>query len=116
MRTLHFSAPHGVPVEDFGSHAVSSVRLAQGAGESHVYCLHFAPGGVIGPHPTGFDQLFLVVEGTGWIAGPDGQRRRLRSGQGAYLERGEQHSKGSDEGMTAIMVQAAELVAPASHA
>lgn len=109
MRTLHFSPPHGVPVEDFGSRAVSSVRLAQGAGESHVYCLYFAPGGVIGPHPTGCDQLFLVVEGTGWIAGPDGQRRPLSSGQGVHLERGEQHSKGSDEGMTAIMVQAVNV-------
>ncbi len=105
MRTLDFAALHGVPVEDLGSHSVTSVRLAQGDGESYVYCLRFEPGGAIGPHPTGFEQLFLVVDGAGWIAGADGRRQRLSVGHGAYLERGELHSKGSDEGMTAIMVQ-----------
>lgn len=88
---------------------MSNVQLGQAGGQGHVHCLYFQPGGRIGEHRTGFDQLFLVVSGTGWIAGSDGESHRLLTGQGAYLERGEIHSKGSDEGMTAIMVQAADL-------
>lgn len=96
-------------MQEFGSHAVSSIHLGQGTGPAHVYALHFAPGGRVGDHRTGFDQLFLVVEGRGWIAGSDGRPHPLVAGQGAYLRRGEIHSKGSEEGMTAIMVQADDL-------
>lgn len=59
----------------------------------------------VGAHPTGFCQLFMVVQGTGWVAAEDGVRVELRAGQGAYFEQGEIHSKGSDAGMLAIMVQ-----------
>ena len=110
MRIVEFSAPHGAPIHECGSHAVTKVHLDQGAGQSHVYGLHFERGGAIGAHRTGFDQLFLVVSGAGWIAGPDGKRQRLETGQGACLQRGEVHSKGSEDGMTVIMVEAEDLL------
>lgn len=70
--------------------------------------LYFGPNGAIGEHPTGFGQLLLVVEGSGWAAGGR-KANRAHSGQGVYFERGETHSKGSETGMTAIMVQVSEL-------
>jgi quercetin dioxygenase-like cupin family protein len=41
--------------------------------------------------------------------GADGQRIELTAGQGVFFERGEHHSKGSDSGMTALMVQVTDL-------
>lgn len=58
----------------------------------------FEPGGNIDQHPTGFGQLFLVVDVAGWV-----------SGQGAYYPRCELHANGSEVGMTAIMIQVREL-------
>jgi hypothetical protein len=55
--------------------------------------------------------LFLVVGGSGWVSGPDGEPRPLGVGRGVYIARGEMHAKGSDTGMTAIMVQLADLAA-----
>ena len=72
---------------------------------TELYFVHLQAGGVIGPHPAGFDQLFLVTSGSGWVAGPDGSRQSLSVGQGAVIACGEVHSKGSAAGLSAIMIQ-----------
>ena len=109
MRVVEFSAKAAEPITLFESVAASSVSLGHGRGDLHVYCVHLGANGEIGAHPTGFAQLFLVVQGTGWAEGADGRRVALRAGQGAFFERGEMHSKGSETGMTAIMVQATRM-------
>jgi hypothetical protein len=81
------------------------VHLADGQGAAHVYCVRFEAGGAIGAHVAGFDQLFLVAEGAGWASGADGVRVPIAAGQGALFRRGELHAKGSDTGMTVIMIQ-----------
>lgn len=109
MKIVDFSPWRAEPITRFASAAASSLALADGSGEAHVYCVRFGPGGRIGEHPTGFGQLFLVVEGRGWVQGGDGARVELAAGQGAWLARGELHAKGSDQGMTAIMIQVRDL-------
>ena len=72
---------------------------------------------MIGPHEAGFGQLYLEVDRSGWVSGADAVPRRVGAGQGAYIGRGEVHAKGSDAGLTAIMVQLADLSpAPAVRA
>lgn len=114
IQLFEFSAGKATSIPQFDSHAASSVDLAHGAGEAHAYAIHIEAGGVIGPHPAGFDQLFLVVRGSGWVAGADGVRHAVGAERGAFIPTGELHSKGSDLGMLAIMVQAGRwaLAAP----
>jgi quercetin dioxygenase-like cupin family protein len=111
MRVLEYGAGHE-PITQYQSHGAFALPLAGGRGEGHVYSIRFAPGGAIGPHEATFGQLFLVVSGSGWVSGGDGVARPLGAGQGAMIDRGEVHAKGSDTGMTAIMVQLTELAAP----
>jgi quercetin dioxygenase-like cupin family protein len=87
----------------------SSLEIAHGDGESHAYVLYFEPGGEIGPHVAGYGQLFLALSGEGWIAGDDGTRQALSTGEAAFISRGEIHSKGSETGLTALMVQVRDL-------
>jgi quercetin dioxygenase-like cupin family protein len=105
MRVIDFSPEHARPIALYESNGASSVNLANGTGEAHVYCVHFEPRGKIGRHPTGFGQLFLVIRGEGWAEGAGGERVSLQAGQGVVFERGELHAKGSDTGMSALMVQ-----------
>jgi quercetin dioxygenase-like cupin family protein len=93
----------------FAVELASAVKLAHGAGEAHAYLLSFEPGGEIGPHVAQFGQLFLAVSGDGWVSGADGVRTALREGEAAFFERGEVHSKGSETGLTALMVQVRDL-------
>ena len=109
MKIIDFSEERAEPIEGFESVLASSVRVGDGHGEAHIYCVRFEPGGKIGQHPTGFGQLFLVVEGAGWVSGQSGMQVELAAGQGAYFPRGELHAKGSDVGMTAIMIQVRDL-------
>ncbi len=87
----------------------SSLELAEGEGEAHAYVVYFEPGGEIGPHEAGFGQLFVALSGDGWVAGDDGERVPLAEGHAAFIHRGEIHSKGSETGLTALMVQIRDL-------
>lgn len=109
MKVIEIGNDHAEPISRFESHGAWSTALGDGEGQCHVYALHFDAPGEIGPHEAGFDQLFVIVEGAGWGAGPDGVRISLDRGQAALFRKGEVHSKGSDQGMTAIMVQVDSL-------
>jgi quercetin dioxygenase-like cupin family protein len=109
MHVFDFGPERATPITEYASRGAAAQPLAGGAGESHVYAVHLDAGGVIGPHPAGFGQLWLVVVGDGWVAGADGLRHPVSAGQGAAIAQGEVHAKGSDAGCTAIMIQLAGL-------
>jgi quercetin dioxygenase-like cupin family protein len=102
-------APSGSECAPYEVNLASSIALADGEGEAHAYVLYFEPGGEIGPHEAAFGQLLFAVAGAGWIAGGDRDRLQLAEGQVAFIQRGEIHSKGSETGLTAVMIQVREL-------
>ncbi len=107
-KVLRFDKTVAEVVESFSARATSSVHLGSGSGESHAYVLHFQPGGEIGEHETEFGQLFIVVDGGGWVrSGPD--QYEVGTGDAVFLPRGTMHAKGSKSGMTVVMVQAFDL-------
>ena len=109
MKVIGSANENSEIIENFESVGARSLRLAAGEGEAHIYSLHFEASGQIGKHVAGFGQLFLVVEGSGWVIGGDGERQELATGDAAFIARGESHSKGSELGMKAIMVQVRDL-------
>lgn len=111
MHLLDFAPGRETLISVYESHGASALPLGEGRGEGRVYCIRIDPGGAIGPHEAAFGQLFLVVAGSGWVSGGDGVPRPLGVGSGAFISRGEVHAKGSDTGLTAIMVHLTELAA-----
>ena len=97
------------PILEYQSAAAAAASIAQGQGDGHIHWLRFEPGGVIGPHPAGPAQLLIPLMGTGWVAGPDAVRHAIGPGQVAVVDAGEVHSKGSEGGMRALMVQLTTL-------
>ncbi len=96
-------AEHEVTGHDsVGLHAT---RIAQFAETARATCLTVAPGGLIGTHPTARHQVLLIVAGSGWVAGNDGERVPVTAGQAACWEPGEVHTTGSDTGLTAIALE-----------
>lgn len=85
-----------------GSVSARVRRLATGA---HVVVIEIAPGGVVARHPAGAAQLFAIVRGAGWVSGDDGERAPISAGEAVLWEPGEEHESGSDEGMTALVVE-----------
>ena len=94
-------------IEYFGSQGLRATRIAAGDGEVRLTCLALEPGGVIGTHPATVPQLFLVISGEGWTAGPDGERVPVAAGQGVRWDAGEAHTTGTGTGagLVAIAVE-----------
>lgn len=71
--------------------------------------IELGPGGIVGRHPAGVAQLFVVVRGSGWASGGNGEREEVQAGEAVVWEAGEEHESGSDEGMTVLVVEAESL-------
>jgi quercetin dioxygenase-like cupin family protein len=92
-----------------GSIGLHATRIASGNGAVSVTCLAVEPGGIIGAHPAVGDQLFLVIAGSGWVAGADGIRHPVQAGQGVRWAAGEVHASVTDTSLTALAVEGSSL-------
>jgi quercetin dioxygenase-like cupin family protein len=90
------------PITQFGSVAASVHGVTR---EGHVVVIEIGPGGNLGRHRATVAQLFVVVRGSGWVSGADGERVAIAAGEAAVWEGGEEHESGSDGGMTALVVE-----------
>ena len=86
-----------------------SARVRRLAAQAHAVVIEIGPGGVVGRHPAGVPQLFVVVRGSGWVSGADGGRKAIGAGEAVLWDHGEEHESGSEEGMTALVVEAESL-------
>jgi quercetin dioxygenase-like cupin family protein len=86
-----------------------SARVRRVAPEAHVVVIEIGRGGVVARHPAVVAQLFVVVRGSGWVSGAAGGPEEIRAGEAVLWDPGEEHESGSDEGMTALVVEAESL-------
>jgi hypothetical protein len=87
-----------------------SARVRRLAPQAHVVVIEIGADGVVARHPAVVPQLFVVVRGSGWVSGAEGGRQPIAAGEAVLWEQGEEHESGSDEGMTALVVEADTIV------
>ena len=109
MIVFDFDDTRLATIVDFHSHGASAAEMATGTGSAHIHLVQIDAGGEIGPHVAGFGQLFLALDGRGWVSAGDGKRVSIARGQAAYFARGERHAKGSDDGLRALIIQVSDL-------
>lgn len=109
MEILDFAREPGVDVSNEGPSRARWLPMAESDGPCRIGRMSFGPDGLLEMHPTGVDQLFCVVEGSGWVRVEDGPTQALTSGQAAVWRTGEIHESGSDDGMEVIIIQAEHL-------
>jgi len=101
----------GLPPENartetrFGSRQARVARLLQLDGAAHLVCIYLGENGALGGHPAAVNQLFLVISGSGWVQGKDGEAQPINAGQAVFWEAGEWHETSSEKGLTAIVVE-----------
>ena len=86
-----------------------SVRLWQagildGAEQTRVHVARFEKDSLLGRHPTKIWQLFMVIEGSGWVSGEDHVRSPISTGQAVLWHPGEKHDSGSETGMSVLIL------------
>lgn len=109
MRLFRFDVEVGQQVTAFGSHDVILSRILRTTDDVQIGCFYVRPDGVIGLHQAVGPQLFLVVHGEGWARGKDESRTPIHFGQAVYWEHGEWHETGSQNGLTAIVMEGSKL-------
>jgi quercetin dioxygenase-like cupin family protein len=105
MKIFPFDPQVGRQIEQFGSANMILSGVARLTAEAQVSCMYIGPGGKVGYHPAITPQLFLVVQGEGWVRGEAEEQVPIHSGQAAFWEAGEGHASGSAFGMTAIVIE-----------
>lgn len=107
MRRFSFGGGTGTELTHHDSTSVEWVPVVRKADpqSAAVDIMHIGPGGVLGRHPAGPPQLFLVVAGSGWVCTGDQKPEPIGSGEAVLWEPGEVHESGSHDGMTVVIVQ-----------
>ncbi|MGW6657239.1 cupin domain-containing protein [Rhodococcus sp. NPDC055024] len=100
--------PEGsLDADEYGSRNITMMQLARSV-DGGEFRSHFAwcrPNSLLGKHSAKLWQLFVVVDGSGWVAEADGRRVAMSSGDAVLWSPGEIHESGSDEGMLVVIVQ-----------
>ncbi|KMJ59912.1 cupin [Bacillus sp. LL01] len=105
MKFFRFDKEVGFPIKQYDSQAAQFIKVLRGKQETSVGFIQVDAGGVVGYHQASVQQLFIVVQGDGWVTGTDRERISIKSGEGVMWEKGEWHESGSDSGMLALVVE-----------
>lgn len=109
MRRVRFDASVGHAINQFDSQHVTIAGIQRTPGSVQIGCMWIGAGGIVGYHAATSPQLFLVVSGEGWATGSDRVHYPLVAGQGVFWEPDEWHESGSENGMTAIVIEGDDL-------
>jgi quercetin dioxygenase-like cupin family protein len=91
-------------VTDYGAVGVGALDLADGHDPWTATVLEFEAGGALEPHVAGRDQIFLPLEGQGWLE-IDGVRREVELGSYGVVRAGQLHAKGAVTRLVVLVLQ-----------
>ena len=103
---FRFDLAAGKSIAAYSSSGFSLSKIARLPEQSDIKCAYLSPKGIIGYHQNVQDQLFIVVQGEGWVRGESPETQRaIRAGQAAFWEAGEWHESGTEIGMVVILIE-----------
>jgi len=109
MKLFRFDPEVARTIDQYASSGFALSRVAHLSGEAAVHCAYLAPKGLIGYHQATVPQLFLVLQGEGWVRGESSGRTLIEAGQAAFWQKDEWHESGTDTGMTVIMIEGVDI-------
>ena len=108
LQIIDCSREAGYSEKRFDSRKFTVTPLARHA--ANVVVLPLEPSGRIGRHPASGHQIFAVVEGEGIVSGGDSVEHRIRAGEAAGWQPGEQHETRTEGGMTAVVSEGPDIL------
>jgi quercetin dioxygenase-like cupin family protein len=109
LKIYKFNKEDGKKVQKYNSNLATYLKFLQTNEVANIGCMYIDPQGMLGHHEAPIAQLFVVVQGEGWVTGEDKKRINIKVGEAAFWEKGEWHTSGSNNGMTAILIQSESL-------
>jgi quercetin dioxygenase-like cupin family protein len=109
MKLFRFDPKVGRNIDQYKSSGFVISKVVSPSTEVVINCAYLNANGVIGYHQAALPQLFLVVQGEGWVRGESPERVSLKAGQAAYWEKEEWHESGTETGMTVIIIEGVNM-------
>ena len=105
MKIFRFDSQVGKNIDRYNSSGFVLARVLQLFDEAAVNCAYLRSGGHIGYHQAIIPQLFLIVQGEGWVRGESSPKTSVNAGQAAFWEKEEWHESGTETGMMAVIIE-----------
>jgi quercetin dioxygenase-like cupin family protein len=105
MKLFRFDPEVGTSIHRYNSSGFTISNVMHLPDDAVIRCAYLDPSGIIGDHQATVPQLFLVVQGEGWVRGKTSDQTRIKAGQAAYWEKDEWHESGTETGMTAMIIE-----------
>jgi quercetin dioxygenase-like cupin family protein len=105
MKFFTFHQQDGRVIDLFGSKGAVIHPLVKSENPFQIGCMYLDQNSVLGMHEAKCPQLFIVMEGRGWVRIEGGEKIPVEKGTAVFWETGENHESGSDTGLTAIIAE-----------
>jgi len=109
MKLYRFDREVGKSIDAYNSSRFIIARIARLFEEAVINCAYLETNGVIGYHQVTIPQVFLVVQGEGWVRNETSERVSIKAGEAVYWGKDEWHESGTERGMTAIIIESAKF-------
>lgn len=109
MKFFRFDKEIGFPIKQYDSQAANFIKIFRNKQETSVGFIQIEAGGVVGYHQASVEQLFIIVQGAGWVTGTDCKRIPITNGEGVIWKEGEWHESGSESGMLALVIESESI-------
>ncbi len=106
MQIYRFDRETASVIETDDSQNIAFTRIANEIVNAHIGMMYIRPGGPVGYHQAASQQLFMVVQGSGWVIVTDRRRIDIKTGQAVLWQDGEWHESGSNVGMNVVIIEA----------
>ena len=105
MRIFRFDPEVGKESEQFGSVKAIISRILHLEDEVVISSVYIQPQRKIGYPQAVTPELFLLVQGEGWVRGENDEKLDVQEGHAIFWEQGEWHETGSEKGMIAVIIE-----------
>lgn len=109
MKIYQFSKDSGNAINNYNSLYSFYTKIMKTVEPTNIGFIYIEAGGVVGLHEAPVPQLFIVIQGEGWVCGKDREKLLVKQGKGILWQEGEAHESGSDNGLTALVIQSTQI-------
>lgn len=112
IQIFHFNKHSANAIHHYNSLNAFYSKIMKTVEPTIIGFIYIEAGGVVGLHEAPVPQLFIVIEGQGWVCDDNRKKHFVKQGDGVFWHKGQAHESGSDKGLTALVIQATQLDLP----
>jgi len=109
MKIFNFTQEFANQIINYDSVDAFYKKIMRTVEPTSISFMYIEQGGIVGMHEAPVPQLFIVIQGEGWICGADKEKIFLKAGEGVFWQTGQAHESGSDSGLTALVLESKQI-------